>query len=207
MAFLRRQRAATRTQVLLLILFLCLAVGYWRWRDSYGVIGTVHPIDFSTADHVAFLRQDADGRTDLYVVKLDGSGEQRLTNEPTMKKGIGWSPDGKQICYTAEVTDGAVRAFQIFLFGSGSPKQLTHGSGSKDAPSYRPDGRQIAFMVGGTIKVVDPNGEHMEQVYPHFHKESEEEKRSRRRRSSPRCGCRSPSSSGRRTAAPLRRYR
>src|SRR2546421_11649768 len=87
-------------KVLLLIVFLGLMVGYWWWRGQHGVIGNTAPLPFDTNGYIAFLRQDADG-INLYSVKADGSGEQKLTDDKSPKRDLAWSPDGKKICYAA----------------------------------------------------------------------------------------------------------
>jgi Tol biopolymer transport system component len=171
----RRQRGGTLGKVLLLIFFLCLIVAFWVIKGKYGVTGEVRPLDFSTKDHVVFLRQDTNGQTNVFTVKLDGTGERKLTDDPSPKQGVSWSPDGKQLCYAAEMKDANVPAYQLLLFDSRGSTQITFGSGSKQSPEWRPDGKQIAFLMGGVLKVVLPNGEGMEQVYPHFHKGGGEE--------------------------------
>src|SRR5207249_4449393 len=54
-------------------------------------------------------------------------------------------------------------------------RQITYGSGSKDSPQWKPDGKLIAFLTGGAIKVVEPNGSNLRQVYPPPHKGSVEQ--------------------------------
>lgn len=172
MAFNRRQRGASVTWVLLLILFLCLAVGYWYWIAYQGKFGHVRPLNFNSKDYVAFLRQDSDRHTDLYLVKLDGTDERRMTFDGNPKLGLSWSPDGKKLCFNSELKDETSTAYQLLMLGSDGNKQITTGSGSKSMPQWRPDGLQIAFLVGGVLKVVKPNGDDMEQIYPHFQKNS-----------------------------------
>jgi Tol biopolymer transport system component len=169
-----RQHGATLGKILLLILFLAFAVAFWIWKGQHGVTGNVIPINFSTNDHVAFLRQ-ADNQTNLFVVKLDGTGERQLTQDANLKQGVTWSPDGRKICYAAEIKDESSTAFQLMIFDNRGSTQITSGSGSKSLPEWRPDGLQIAFLVGGVLKVIDPNGDNMEQIYPQFHREGSTE--------------------------------
>lgn len=158
-------------KVLLLILAVVLLVGYFVWKSGFGVIGAVQPIPGSTANMIAFVRRDG-GVTNLYLVNADGAGERQLTDDKAEKRTPAWSPDGKQLCYSAEVRDEGGTTNQLFLKGGGDARVLTRGSGSKDMPAWRPDGKQIAYLSGGMIKLVDSNGNQQPQIYPPAHKET-----------------------------------
>src|SRR5207248_884583 len=49
-------------------------------------------------------------------------------------------------------------------------KQISRGSLSKDLPQWRFDGKMLACLTGGVIKVVLPNGDDMRQIYPPPHR-------------------------------------
>jgi Tol biopolymer transport system component len=170
MSSLRRQRGGTLGKVILLLFFIGLAVGFWIMKARMGTAGETRPLTFDSKDHVAFLRQDDNGQANLFIVKLDGTGEQRLTSDASPKQGLTWAPDGKQLCYSAEVRDETLTAYQLFRFGSDGSHPLTYGSGSKHMPEWQPNGKQIGYLASGALKVINPNGEGNEQVYPHMHK-------------------------------------
>jgi len=155
---------------LLLLFFLALFAAWFVWRQSYGHIGPVSRMAESTRDYIAFLRTDASGACNLFIVKADGSDLRQLTNDDAPKRGPVWSPDGTRICYAQETRSEGAATYQLFLLGTGSPKQLTYGSISKDMPQWRADGKLIAFLSGGVIKVVKPNAADVEQIYPKPHK-------------------------------------
>lgn len=157
-------------KVLLLILFLGALVGFFMWKSGYGITGYVKPFPNSTVDKIAFLRSE-EGH-DIYIIGADGKDETRLTDDTKPKESLSWSPDGQQLCYSGETTGEGSRTYQLFRLGSDGSVQMTRGSGSKFSPLYRPDGKQIAFLTGGAIKVVDINGKQMEQIYPAPHKSS-----------------------------------
>src|SRR5437867_3051617 len=108
-------RKGTVGKYFLLILFLGLLVGYFAWVRYNGVTGAVQPFPQTTADLIAFVRQDA-GKQNLLLVKSDGSGERRLTEGFAGVRSPAWSPDGKQIVFAAEPQKAGSegRAFQIF---------------------------------------------------------------------------------------------
>lgn len=162
----RLLRGAALGKYLLLLFLLVLFVAFLWWRQSYGTIGRVDRLDFSTADYIAFVRPDSAGQSNLYVVRADGTGLKRLTSDRAGKRAPAWSPDGRTLCYAAE----SGSTYQIFLLGNGSPRQATYGSISKDSPRWRPDGKQVAYLAGGAIKVMLPNGSDTEQIYPPPHR-------------------------------------
>jgi len=185
---MKRHRAGgVIAKYLLLMLMIALLFAFFVWKQSYGTIGHVEHIEGSTAGKIAFLRS-TDGRTDLFLVDAAGGQASPLTNDGTAKRAPAWAPDGRQICYAAEPPAGeGGRAFQLFLVGSSSPTQATYGSLSKDQPLWRADGKQIAFLTGGVVKVIAPNGSGLDQLYPrprkkaageadgHDHEEGEDE--------------------------------
>src|SRR5207253_2020258 len=87
---------------------------------------------------------------------------------------LSWSPDGNHLCYAGEARDERGVTSQLFLLGSDGNHQLTQGSGGKDAPQFRPDGKEIAYLTGGAIKLVAFNGTPGDQIYPQPNKSSSE---------------------------------
>jgi TolB protein len=157
---------ATRIKIYLaLIASIALTVVYWQWRIGYGVTGNVRHIDFNTRDYIAFVRQ-TEGRSDIYVVRADGEDQRQLTDDKGYERAPAWSPDGKRICYSAQTEEGTGLTYQLFMLGEGTPRQATTGSIDKDMPRWRNDGKMIAFLSGGAIKTMNPNGEDIEQIYP-----------------------------------------
>ncbi len=91
---------------------------------------------------------------DLYAVKMDGTGERRLTPESdtSTKSQPAWALDGKSIIYAANLAEN--RVTQIYILGDGRPTQLTYGTGNKSCPTVSPDGQHAAFITQGAIKSV-----------------------------------------------------
>ena len=83
----------------------------------------------------------------LWVVPAVGSGdsprkEKLLDYEGTTYGGLDWTPDGKTIVYSGLSYDG-MQLFAIPREG-GTPRQLTHDSGTMLHPRVSPDGKWIA---------------------------------------------------------------
>jgi dipeptidyl aminopeptidase/acylaminoacyl peptidase len=80
------------------------------------------------------------------------AGERVHTPMPPFGGGeqIAWSPDGKELCYTARRVDNPEASTDSSLWvvpvGGGTAKNLTPGMPGYDQdPSYSPDGRWLAF--------------------------------------------------------------
>jgi len=94
---------------------------------------------------VAFIRFIALEKTDVYLVRPDGSGLRNLTatNEADEGQPL-WAPDGRAIAF-ARVSEAHPQDSGIWLVrpdGTGL-RQLT--SGDDSAPRWSPDGQTIAF--------------------------------------------------------------
>ncbi|HTV01088.1 MAG TPA: PDZ domain-containing protein [Luteitalea sp.] len=91
-----------------------------------------------SATHVAFIYGG-----DLYVAGLDGSNVRRLTSDEGIERAPAFSPDGRQIAFSAEY-DGNVDVFIVPLTG-GVPKRLTWHPGADVVQGFTPDGRRVLF--------------------------------------------------------------
>lgn len=91
---------------------------------------------------------DRDGIPDIYVMKLDGTGLERLTvtsEDGRYARNPDWSPDGRRIAFDSN-RDGHE---DIYILDLASRQAHAAGSTPPDkaswTPAWAPDGRQIAF--------------------------------------------------------------
>jgi len=98
-------------------------------------------------------------RSHLFVVPAEGGTPRDLTPgagydvPPFSLDGpdeIAFSPDGKEICFTANTDKDAALSTNGDLFvvpaeGSAAPKRITSNPGFDGGPVYSPDGRSIAY--------------------------------------------------------------
>ncbi len=99
---------------------------------------------------VAFLY-----RGDVFVSSVDGGVTKRITATPTQELGIGFSPDGKSIIYTAERNNKwsifestKLREDELYFYASTLIKEtpLLDNANDNTQPLYSPDGKEIAFV-------------------------------------------------------------
>ena len=126
---------------------------------------TAQDIPELTADiaYEALGPDSPDGaRLDIFVVRPDGTGQRRLTTDPGTDMSPVWSPDGQRIAFVSElhgtvdqrkalVAAQTARRIgaplqQVFVMSAdgSNPTQVTRDGGF--APTWSPDGRQLAFV-------------------------------------------------------------
>ncbi|KIC90493.1 TolB family protein [Flavihumibacter sp. ZG627] len=109
------------------------------------------------------------GGSTIYYLPITG-GEPTLVTDSTPSYLHGWSPDGKQLVYTAQrlQSSEAYNIYRIPLKG-GKEVQLTHlKKGLADGPEYAPDGKWIYYnsTVSGNMQLwrMKPDGSGSEQL-------------------------------------------
>jgi TolB protein len=91
----------------------------------------------------------ADGMSDIYVMKTDGTQKVNLTHDEVAHKDVtpAWSPDGSRIVFARHTGSGGSSIMLVKADGSGLTN-LT-GAAASDAqnvdPSWSPDGQQVVF--------------------------------------------------------------
>src|SRR5580698_6344597 len=102
-----RENQRRLIRVLLFLVFVISLIAYFYYLSANGLTGIVSGINFDTKNYIAFVRDDGAGHTDLYAVRMDGTGERRLTaaSDNSTKSQPAWTLDGKSIIYAANLAD------------------------------------------------------------------------------------------------------
>jgi Tol biopolymer transport system component len=129
---------------------------YWPDGPSWSPDGT--KIAFAAGP---ISGEDEPSVWDIYTISPDGSDLTNVTRTPVPSSDEGgptWSPDGEQIAFARNASDGS--SIVIRRLSDGVETQVTDGTFVEGSPAWSPDGRWIAFHRSGIER--DP-GEHPAQ--------------------------------------------
>ena len=84
------------------------------------------------------------GSADIFRVRADGLGLERLTDDPAFDDQAALSPDGRLLAFVSTRARGSTD-IHILDVASGAVRNLTDAEGGDFRPSWSPDGRMLAF--------------------------------------------------------------
>jgi TolB protein len=99
---------------------------------------------------IAFY-SDRDGNPEINIMKPNGSGVRRLTNDPGFDDSPAISPDGSQVAFLTARHDPKPRfpnlKYEIYVIDSDGSNlhRLTTTDAAEDHPSWSPEGQKIIF--------------------------------------------------------------
>ncbi len=101
---------------------------------------------------IALVSDQESAREEIYVVAADGSGEpQRITDIDALKTSYTWSPDSKQLAFTA--LDG--KLYLVSADGGEAKELLASKYGTIGRPMFSPDGSLLAFSMPDVTRTDD----------------------------------------------------
>ena len=140
------------------------------------------PIWSPDGTRIAFERDTDTGKPktnqkyDIFLMDVDGSNVQQLTDDRALDGGCTWAPDGHRIAFTSTRNKGPDIYVMDIL--TREVEQLTHNPGDRDwamDPSWSPNGKYIAYEqatnggflnTGSTIYVMNADGSRAKELVP-----------------------------------------
>jgi len=103
-----------------------------------GLFFQVEPAWSPDGSQIAFA-STRDGGSHIFVMRADGSGTRRITNESAEDNRPSWSADGATILFARE------GALFVVPAGGGEARRVGRGLGNAAGPAWSPDGKRIAY--------------------------------------------------------------
>src|SRR5215203_1176979 len=136
------------------------------WSPDVEQVAFTRLVEEESASASASARSGIPEVPYIFVMNTASSDQRKLLDSAA--RAPAWSPDGKEIAFSAEGDDGY--SYNIYIMnadGSGEPRQITpsvgYGTGvdpvSAIDPAWSSDGRKIAFFGNGHIYVVNASSE------------------------------------------------
>ena len=107
-------------------------------------LGMDYSPSFSADGRWVVFTSQRNGSADIYRVRPDGTGMERLTDDPAFDDQAVLSPDGKSLAFVSTRGTGRARLW-VMDIASRRARLLTPGEGGDFRPAWSPDGRWIAF--------------------------------------------------------------
>jgi len=99
------------------------------------------------------IRADAPDRPVRLVAQGHGPVSKTLTPPTHYVDGFAWSPDGREIAYSAAPRSGFSAPYETRIYAvdsnGGTPRTIVDRVGMNTGPKYSPDGKSIAFISTG----------------------------------------------------------
>ncbi len=104
------------------------------------------------------------GSADIFRVRANGMGLERLTDSPAFDDQAALSPDGNSLAFVSTRDTGSTDIYVLDL-KTRHTRNLTNSPGGDYRPSWSPDGRRLAFSSDRGTKLQRSKG-NWEQVHP-----------------------------------------
>lgn len=99
------------------------------------------------ADRLLFGKDHGgDERTQLHLIRPDGTGHVQLTNDPKAIHSFGaWSPNGEAIAYASNARDQAWFDLYVMDLRTRKARRVYQHDGTNHPAAWSPDGRTLVF--------------------------------------------------------------
>ena len=125
-------------------------------------------------DRIVYQHYDPQGRSDIWVMKADGTEQVNLTSDlfsGAYRSNPTWSRDASRIAFAMTYSDGVgtTNALWVMNADGSAKRELTNTqSGFDNSPSWSPDGNRLAFVryynYEADITILDLNSGAMSRI-------------------------------------------
>jgi Tol biopolymer transport system component len=121
---------------------------------THGTVSVIQPAVSPDGQWMVYRTESE--QEDLYLSRIDGSGQRKLTDDRAKDRGPCWSPDGKRIAFYSD-RGGKYEAWVINRDGSGLAQLTSSPIRPIFFPLWFPDGRRLVVnSTDGSFTVTLP---------------------------------------------------
>lgn len=106
-------------------------------------------VDWSADNEWVAFVSDRDGNEEIYRMRIDGTGVERLTEHPARDIHPYFSPDGNSLLFNSTRDNGSLDVYRLEL-GSRELLRVTDSPMEETCARYSPDMKQIVLLRNGT---------------------------------------------------------
>jgi TolB protein len=107
---------------------------------------------FSKDGQWVVFTSERHGSADIFRIRVDGMGLERLTDDPAFDDQAALAPDGRSLAFVSTRTAGTTDIYILDL-QTRTVRNLTNSPGGDFRPSWSPDGLRLAFSSDRGTKV------------------------------------------------------
>jgi Tol biopolymer transport system component len=96
------------------------------------------------------------GAMDVMLMKPDGNGVRRIIHQVSNVSGLTWSPDGRELAFTASGAVGGPFGVRIVDVETGASRGV--GPWYSSGPAWSPNGKFLAFFAADSLIVSSTDG-------------------------------------------------
>ena len=120
-----------------------LAVNAGAQTSAPPIVNGGFPLVSPSAPQILF-ESNRTGKTQLWIISADGTGEKQLTNRDVDVSGGQWAPDGKSIFYSVMIRDTS----WLYELWPDSSRERSLGAFPGRAPQLSPTRGMVVYDVG-----------------------------------------------------------
>jgi Tol biopolymer transport system component len=117
-----------------------------------GIEGDFNPVVSPDGQAIAFARKTGSNGADIFLCDPTGGGVRRLTFDDKSIRGMSWTPDGRDIVYSADRMRGW-KLWRVAAYG-GSPREVTMAGHEAQYPAVSPAGRKLVYTDSPSVAAI-----------------------------------------------------